>query len=36
MSAYKRVDAADLAFFEGVAPGRVCSGADISADYDHD
>ena len=36
MSAYKRVDAADLAFFEGVAPGRVFSGADISADYDHD
>ena len=36
MSAYKRVDAADLAFFEGIAPGRVFSGADISADYDHD
>ena len=36
MSAYKHVDAADLAFFEGVAPGRVFSGADISADYDHD
>ena len=36
MSAYKHVDAADLAFLEGVAPGRVFSGADISADYDHD
>ena len=36
MSAYKRVDAADLAFFEGIAPGRVFSGADISDDYDHD
>lgn len=36
MSAFKRVDAEDLAFLERVAPGRVFSGADISADYDHD
>ena len=36
MSTFKRVDAEDLAFFERVAPGRVFSGADISADYDHD
>lgn len=36
MSAYKHVEAADLAFFENVAPGRVFSGANISADYDHD
>ena len=36
MSAFKRVDADDLAFLERVAPGRVFSGADISADYDHD
>lgn len=36
MSAFKRVDAADLAFFEGLMPGRVFSGAELSADYDHD
>ena len=36
MSAFKRVDAADLAYFEGLMPGRVFSGAELSADYDHD
>lgn len=36
MSAYKRVEPADLAYFERVAPGRVFSGAALSADYDHD
>lgn len=36
MSMFKKVDAADLNFFEGLLPGRVFSGEAISTDYDHD
>lgn len=36
MKMFKRVDAADLAFFRALLPGRVYCGAEISADYDHD
>ena len=36
MRTFKRVDAADLAFFESLMPGRVFSGEAISTDYDHD
>ncbi len=33
---FNKVTAADLAFFESIAPGRVFSGEAISTDYDHD
>ncbi len=33
---FHNITAADLAFFESVAPGRVFSGEAISSDYDHD
>jgi glycolate oxidase len=36
MKPFKRVDAADLAFFERSLPGRVACGTAISDDYDHD
>ena len=36
MREFKRVDAADLKFFEELMPGRVFSGEAISTDYDHD
>ena len=36
MREFKRVDAADLKFFESLMPGRVFSGEAISTDYDHD
>lgn len=36
MNAYKKVDAADLAYFEALLPGRVLSGEAVSSDYDHD
>ncbi len=36
MSHFKKVDAADLKFFEQLLPGRVFSGEAISTDYDHD
>lgn len=36
MSTFKKVDAADLKFFEELLPGRVFSGEAISTDYDHD
>ena len=36
MRTFKRVDAADLKFFEELMPGRVFSGEAISTDYDHD
>ena len=36
MSTFKKVDAADLKYFEELLPGRVFSGEAISTDYDHD
>ena len=34
MKPYKKVDAADIAFFEEIMPGRVsCYGENISVDY---
>ncbi len=36
MKPFKQVDAADLAYFEALLPGRVFSGDAISEDYDHD
>ena len=36
MSNFKKVDAADLKYFEELLPGRVFSGEAISTDYDHD
>ena len=36
MRAFKRVDDADLKYFESLMPGRVFSGEAISTDYDHD
>ena len=36
MNTFKKVDAADLKFFEELLPGRVFSGEAISTDYDHD
>lgn len=36
MNVFQKVEAADLAFFEALLPGRVFSGDAISTDYDHD
>lgn len=36
MKPFKQIDAADLAYFEALFPGRVFSGDAISEDYDHD
>ena len=36
MSMFKKVEAADLKYFEELLPGRVFSGEAISTDYDHD
>lgn len=36
MTGFKRVDAADLRFFEAVMPGRVLTGEALCADYSHD
>ncbi len=36
MKPFKQIDAADLAYFEALLPGRVFSGDTISEDYDHD
>ena len=36
MRTFKRIDTADLLFFESVIPGRVFSGEAVSTDYDHD
>ncbi len=36
MKPFKQIDAADLAYFEALLPGRVFSGDAISEDYDHD
>ena len=36
MTAFHKVTEADLAYFRSLLPGRVFSGDEISADYDHD
>ncbi|MBQ6322650.1 MAG: FAD-binding protein, partial [Lachnospiraceae bacterium] len=36
MSTFNRVSEQDLEYFRKLLPGRVFSGEDISADYDHD
>lgn len=36
MTAFKKVNAEDLRFFEGVMPGRVYTGEALIADYTHD
>lgn len=36
MKAFQKVEAADLAFFQEVLPGRVYAGEAISEDYHHD
>ena len=36
MKPFHQVEAADIAYFENVMPGRVFSGSAISTDYDHD
>lgn len=36
MKPFKRVEPDDIAYFEGVLPGRVLTGDSLCTDYDHD
>lgn len=36
MKTFAKVTGEDLAFFEGILPGRVFSGGNVSSDYEHD